>query len=62
MDSTHLDLLTRDGKVSVTFWPSLDAEHYQGLVELSTQCYSSDELHETLKVAARAWFRDVQFE
>jgi hypothetical protein len=62
MDSTHLDLLTRDGKVSVTFWPALESSQYSELVDISSQAETTVELCAAVELAAKAWIREVEFD
>jgi hypothetical protein len=62
MDTTHLDLLIRDGKETVTFYPALDQIHYEGLLELSLASSSAEELRTGIEIAAASWFREVEFE
>jgi hypothetical protein len=55
-----LDLLTRDGAVSVCFKPSLAPEQYSELQELTHHAASADDLRKAILDAAGRWQRAVQ--
>ena len=61
-DATRLNLLTRDGALSVEFTPALDAEHYTELHGLVRQCANKIELSSTIVQAAQRWDRKVEID
>ena len=61
-DATRLNLLTRDGALSVEFTPALDAEHYTELYGLVRQCDNESELSSAIIQAAHRWDRTVEID
>jgi len=61
MDSTTLNLLTRDGVVTVLIVPSLDSDHYSELYEIVCGVESGDELRAGVRAACDKWGRTVNF-
>jgi len=51
MDSTRLNLLTRDGAVAVEFSPALEQEHYSELNEIACDAESETELQKAVTAA-----------
>lgn len=62
MDSTHLDLLTREGALSVTFTPTLEQEHYAELAQIVGQQADVTELRSDIIQAANRWGRAVEID
>ena len=62
MESTHLDLLTRNGSIAVTFTPPIDQEHYTELNSLVRQCDDERELKSAIIQAAYRWGRSVEID
>jgi hypothetical protein len=58
---TCLNLLTRDGAVSVKFTPALDQQHYAELFELAENFESDAALRDLVSAAAARWGRQVSF-
>jgi hypothetical protein len=62
MDVTRLNLLTRDGAVSVEFGPALDTHHYAELFQLASDFDSESDLRQIVESAANRWARTVCFD
>jgi hypothetical protein len=61
MDSTTLNLLTRDGIVTVLIMPSLEADDYSELYEIVCDAETADELRASVNRACQGWGRTVNF-
>jgi hypothetical protein len=61
VDSTTLNLLTRDGVVTVLVIPALEADHYAELHTKVCDVETADELREVVKAACDRWGRTVHF-
>jgi len=61
VESTILNLLTRDGMVSVEFTPPLENEHYTLLYLVTQEASTADDMREAITVAASGWSRKVRF-
>ena len=61
MDSTTLNLLTRDGIVTVLIVPSLDSDCYSELYDIVCGAETADELRRLVKAACEIWDRTVSF-
>jgi len=61
MDCTLLNLLIRDGMVTIEFTPALANEHYTQLPIVTKDASTAGEMQEVLEVAADRWFRAVRF-
>ena len=61
MDSTTLNLLTRDGMVTVLIVPALEAEHYGELHTAVCDAETAQELRAAVKSACDRWGREVHF-
>lgn len=62
MGSTTLNLLTRDGVVTVLIVPELNADHYSELYDIA--CHASEtaeELRVAVKAACARWGLTVSF-
>ena len=62
MESTTLNLLTRDGTVTVQITPVLDSEHYSELYEIAQ--HSSDDANQLRAAVSKAcnrWGCTVSF-
>jgi len=59
-DSTILNLLTRDGAVSVEFFPPLDQQHYAELFDIAQDFDSEAIIREMVTAAAKRWGRTVK--
>jgi len=55
MDSTSLNLLTRDGALAVTFLPALTARQYSELYDLALNADTADQLSAAVRTAAGRW-------
>jgi hypothetical protein len=53
VDSTNLNLLTRDGAVAVEFHPVLAAEHYSELHDAVRDADSADDLRQVAQAFAK---------
>jgi hypothetical protein len=62
MDLTRLNLLTRDGAVSVVFEPALEPEHYAILRNIVRDVDTEGELRVAVTKVAAEWNRDVYFD
>jgi hypothetical protein len=62
MESTCLNLLTRDGAVVVTFWPALEGEHYSELHAAVCDAETADELRGRMLELADKWGNKVEIE
>jgi hypothetical protein len=62
MESTHLNLLTRDGSLSITFRPPLEEVQYTELDGLVRQCDDPHELRTAILQAANVWERSVEID
>jgi hypothetical protein len=63
MKSTHLDLLTREGVLSVKFTPELDQEHYAELVDIVVNSADgTQQLSDAIRQAANRWDRLVMID
>ena len=62
MESTRLNLLTRDGALVVIFTPALEPDHYTELHELIQGCDTVAELRKAIVYAASNWEREVIFD
>jgi hypothetical protein len=60
-DPTTLNLLTRDGVVTVTIKPPLDSDHYPELHDIVCDAETADELRDGVRMACNRWGREVQF-
>ena len=58
-NSTHLDLLTSAGVLSVTFTPALTPENYTELATIVRETDTADELKLAVQQAAIRWGREV---
>ena len=58
---TRLNLLTRDGAISVEFRPSLDHQQYSELLTLVDEFDSIAVAKALIVDAAKRWERDVEF-
>ena len=61
MDSTTLNLLTRDGIVTVLIVPSLGTDHYFELYDIVCGADTADELRRLVQAACQKWERAVNF-
>jgi hypothetical protein len=61
MDSTTLNLLTRDGVLTVLIVPGLEADHYSELHKAVCEAETPDELRAAVKAACDRWGREVHF-
>jgi hypothetical protein len=61
MDSTTLNLLNRDGIVTVLIVPSLDTDCYSELYDIVCGADTADVLRRLVKVACEKWGRTVNF-
>ena len=59
MDSTSLNLLTRDGALAVTFLPALTARQYAELYDLALNADTADQLSAAVRTAAGRWGANV---
>jgi hypothetical protein len=57
--STTLNLLARDGALTVTFSPALTTQQYEELVRVVHAFATKEELRAVLEQAARNWGRSV---
>ena len=62
MDSTTLELLTKDGILNVSIVPSLDSEHYDELHDVVCESQTTKELRDKLKAACDRWRHTVHFD
>jgi hypothetical protein len=60
-DETRLNLLTRDGSISVVFTPSLPQECYTRLHDLVRDAETPEDMRKCLKMAAAKWGVKVHF-
>lgn len=60
-ESTRLNLLTRDGAVSVEFTPGLEQRHYTELFEVVKEFDSAAVARQLILDAAKRWGREVEF-
>ena len=58
--STELNLLTREGIVSVEFTPPLDQDQYSELYDIARDSETREALVAAVKRAARRWKRKVK--
>jgi hypothetical protein len=61
MDSTTLDLLTREGVLTVLITPALDDDHYAQLHDAVCDSDTADELRVRVRAACDGWGRTVHF-
>jgi hypothetical protein len=61
MESTLLNLLTRDGMLTVEITPELDSEHYTLLHLATKDASTADDMREAITVATGGWDRKVKF-
>ena len=61
MESTTLNLHTRDGMVAVLIAPPVDADHYGELYDAICHAATADELRANVKAACLRWDREVHF-
>jgi len=61
MESTTLNLLTRDGIVTVFIVPALASDDYAAFYDIVRSAETPDELREKLKAASEQWNRTVSF-
>jgi hypothetical protein len=59
---TRLNLLTRDGAVTVEFAPELEPPHYNELFTLASDFETEFDLRSVVAEAANRWGRTVQFD
>ena len=59
-ESTILNLLTRDGAISVEFRPPLDTHHYAELFDIAQDFDSEAVLRDIVTAAAKRWGRTVK--
>ena len=57
--STTLNLLTREGAMTVTFVPPLEPNQYDELSEVVVRIETPHELMNSMKSLGRKWNRDV---
>jgi hypothetical protein len=60
-DITRLNLLTRDGAISVQFTPPLDQVHYTELFEIAREFETETDAKALVIAAAKRWKRKVAF-
>jgi hypothetical protein len=61
MDSTTLNLLTRDGVVTVRIVPALESDHYAKLHDAVRDAETAGELRAAVKRLCDEWNRTVSF-
>jgi hypothetical protein len=61
MDSTTLNLLTRDGVVTVLIVPSLNSDHYAELYEIVRSIETAAQLRTAVMAACKKSGRTVSF-
>lgn len=61
-DATRLNLLTRDGAVTVEFTPELEQAHYAELFSLASDFETELDLRSLVEAAAKRWGRTVAFD
>jgi len=61
VDSTTLNLLTRDGAVTVLISPALEADHYAELHEAVRDAETAEEMREVVKAVCDRLGREVHF-
>jgi hypothetical protein len=61
-DSTALNLLTREGVVTVTLTPALQERQYAELYDIVAFCATKEEMRQCVTKAAERWGIGVKFD
>ena len=61
MDSTTLNLLTRDGIVTVLIVPAIDPDQYGELHDIVHAAETADDLKKSIQEACARWGQTVHF-
>jgi hypothetical protein len=62
VNSTHLNLRTRDGTFAVAFSPALEAGHYSELLDAVADADTEIALRLTVRALAESWGHRVKFD
>lgn len=59
---TRLQLLMRDGALTICFRPRLEGEQYDDLLKVADDCNSREELADAVRRLAARWRREVMID